>query len=167
MFRLDKEIQMERIRHIASVLPLAFFAASCSEQASPPGLGSADAAPSSKLCSLFTVTEIEELLGARVAAGNVAGPAGTACQWSASGDADDGYAQIQVIEGSEYWSKPELADGYEAVSGIGQEAFAAPERSGWTAGALRDEHVAIVALNGGAADRDDAVRLLRSLVERL
>lgn len=118
------------------------------------------------LCSLFTAKEIQELLGAPVGAGKVAGPLGTACQWDGSSDADAIYAQIQVIEDTNYWSKPSLAEGYKALSGIGKEAFVVPEMGGWSAHALTDNAVLAVAVTGGSATSDTAVKLLRLLLER-
>jgi hypothetical protein len=124
------------------------------------------AGPTKDLCSLFTAKEIQELLGAPVGAGKVAGPLGTACQWDGSSDADAIYAQIQVIEDTNYWSKPSLAEGYKALSGIGKEAFVVPEMGGWSAHALTDTAVFAVAVNGGTANSDTAIKLLRLLLER-
>ena len=124
------------------------------------------AGPTKDLCSLFTTKEIQELLGAPVGAGKVAGPLGTACQWDGSSDTDATYAQIQVIEDTSYWSKPSLAEGYKALSGIGKEAFVVPEMGGWSAQALTDTAVNAVAVNGGTATSDTAVKLLRLLLER-
>jgi hypothetical protein len=121
---------------------------------------------SADLCSLFTTAEIKEFLGASVAAGRMAGPAGTACQWSGAGEGVAAYAQIQVIKGTEYWTAPSTAKGYEAVSGIGKEAFVVPEAGGWAAGALTDAAVLGAALSGGKASKESAVRLLRALLER-
>jgi hypothetical protein len=124
------------------------------------------AGPTKDLCSLFTTKEIQDLLGAPVGAGKVAGPLGTACHWSGSGDAEAIYAQIQVIEDTNYWSKPSLAEGYKALSGIGKEAFVVPEMGGWNAQALTDTAVLAVAVNGGTANSDTAIKLLRLLLER-
>ncbi len=169
---------MEKFRQMAFLLLLALTAASCSgeteraEKVSSPGTTpaastSTSAAPSSGLCSLFTTEEIKELLGAPVGAGKVAGPMDTACHWSGSTDAAAVYAQIQVINDTSYWSKPTLAKGYEALSGISKEAFVVPELGGWSAGAVTDTAVVSVAVNGGTADRDAAVKLLRLFIERL
>jgi len=169
---------MEKFRQMAFLLLLALTAASCSgeteraEKVSSPGTTpaastSTSAAPSSDLCSLFTTEEIKELLGAPVGAGKVAGPMDTACHWSGSTDAAAVYAQIQVINDTSYWSKPTLAKGYEALSGISKEAFVVPELGGWSAGAVTDTAVVSVAVNGGTADRDAAVKLLRLFIERL
>lgn len=121
---------------------------------------------SGDLCALFTTAEIKEFLGAPVAAGRMAGPAGTACQWSGTGAGLATYAQIQVIKGTDYWSTPSKAKGYEALSGIGKEAFVVPEAGGWAAGALTDSAVLGAALSGTSASRESAVRLLRALLER-
>ena len=169
---------MKKFRKIAFLLLLALSAASCSAETEPAEKASSPvttptadttptAAPSSGLCSLFTTEEIKQLLGAPVDAGKVAGPMDTACHWSGSTDADAVYAQIQVIKDTSYWSKPTLAKGYEALSGVGKEAFVAPELGGWSASALTETAGVSVAINGGKADRDAAVRLLRLLLERL
>ncbi|MBA3753871.1 MAG: DUF3558 family protein [Nitrospira sp.] len=169
---------MEKFQQMACHLLLALTVAGCSgeteraEKVSSPGTTpvastSTSAAPSSGLCSLFTTEEIKELLGAPVGAGKVAGPMDTACHWSGSTDADAVYAQIQVVNDTRYWSKPTLAKGYEALSGISKEDFVVPELDGWSASAVTDTAVVSVAVNGGTADREAAVRLLRRLLERL
>jgi hypothetical protein len=155
-------------------------AASASAAASPETAASADAAASpdsatgaiaasadsSPLCGLFTAQEIEATLGAPVGAGSVAGPLGTACQWNGS-SSDATYAQIQVIEDESYWSAPTLGEGYEELSGIGQEAYVIPELGGWTAGALTDKGIVAVALNGGTASHDSVIQFLRDVIARL
>lgn len=123
-------------------------------------------ASASGVCGLFSRQEIAALLALPVAEGSVAGPGGTACQWDATSD-DAAYAQVQVIPGQDYWSNPTRADGYQPVGGIGSEAYVHPELGGWTAGALTDTAVAAVAVAGGAASRETAVRLLGQLVERM
>ena len=77
------------------------------------------------------------------------------------------YAQIQVIKDTSYWNRPTMAAGYEALSGIGKEAYVVPEAGGWSAGALTDTAVVIVAVNGGTSDRAAAVAFLRTVLERL
>src|SRR5947209_14738358 len=64
--------------------------------------GTAANATTSRLCALYTLAEIKELLGAPVRAGEVAGPMDSACQWNVSGG-EGGYAQIQMINGTNYW----------------------------------------------------------------
>jgi hypothetical protein len=165
-------VSMEKSRRIAFLL-LVLTAVNFSCQSKPPEpAGSPNTTanprtgPPSDLCSLFTVDEIKDLLDAPVEAGRVAGPLGTACHWSGSTDATAIYAQIQVIKDTNYWNKPTLGQGYEAVSGIGKEAYVLPEAGGWAAGALTDNAVLGVAVNGGTANRDTAVKLLRTLLER-
>jgi len=135
----------------------------------PMLLGNARAGDPSRspdLCSLFTTAEIKEFLGASVRAGRMAGPAGTACQWSGTGEGVATYAQVQVIKGTEYWNTPTKAKGYESLSGIGKEAYIVPEGGGWAAGALTDTAVLAAALSGSSASRENTVRLLRALLER-
>lgn len=73
--------------------------------------------PPSAMCRLFTAAEIEDLLGTPVDNGSGAGPDGTACQWAGTDDVD-AYAQVQVIDDTEYWENPSLGKGYEEVPGI-------------------------------------------------
>lgn len=164
---------MGRDRKLISVLVLALLVAGCSSGPNPGGTGANPgatpaASPASQegLCSLFTREEIEELLGTPVENGDVAGPLGTACQWNGSAD-DSAYAQVQVISDTTYWEKPTLAEGYEQLDGIGKEAFVVPELGGWRAGAVTDASVIMVSVSGGTSNRDTAIRLLRSSLERL
>lgn len=121
---------------------------------------------SGDLCALFTTAEIKEFLGASVGAGRMAGPAGTACQWSGTGEGLAIYAQIQIIKGTEYWTTPSKAKGYESLNGIGKEAYVVPEGGGWAAGALTESAVLGAALSGGSANRENTVRLLRAVLAR-
>ena len=110
------------------------------------------------------------MLGAPVSGGKVAGPLGTACQWDGTADADAIYAQIQVLKDTEYWSNLKQAPGYEALSGIGKEAYVIPnqpDQGNWNARALTDTAMLSVVLSGGKADRDRTVKLLQTLHERL
>jgi hypothetical protein len=118
------------------------------------------------LCATYTALEIEQWLGSAVGEGYTAGPGGTACQWDASSD-PSGYVQIQVIEDTSYWENPELAEGYETVAGVGQEAFVAPDLKGWKAGALTPKEVVFISMSGGSSEADTAVSLLRDAVDRL
>ncbi|HEY3025661.1 MAG TPA: hypothetical protein VGJ55_05890 [Pyrinomonadaceae bacterium] len=122
----------------------------------------------SRLCSLFTSVEIKELLGAPVGEGHVAGPLDSACQWDGSSSGDDPvYAQIQLINDTHYWEKHTGAKGYEALRGIGKEAFVASSLGGWEAGTVTDKAVVFVSVSGGSASRDTAVKFLRTSLERL
>ena len=129
--------------------------------------GSTANAPS-RLCSLFTTAEIKEILGAPVGEGKVAGPMDSACQWEGNSAGDEGvYAQIQLINGTRYWEKHSGAKGYEVLPGIGKEAFVATSLGGWEAGTVNDKAVVFVSLNGGSSNRDNAVRFLRSALQKL
>jgi hypothetical protein len=162
-----------------NLLMLALIATSCTSgkeragSAKSPGAPSAvspntTAAAPSSLCSLFTPTEITEILGAPVGEGKVAGPLDSACQWDGNSAGDDGvYAQIQLINDTRYWEKHTGAKGYEVLSGIGKEAFVASSLGGWEAGTVNDRAVVFVSLSGGSASRDTAVKFLRSTLERL
>ena len=122
----------------------------------------------SRLCSLFTNAEIKQILGAPVGDGKVAGPMDSACQWEGNSAGDEGvYAQIQLINGTRYWEKHSGAKGYEVLPGIGKEAFVATSLGGWEAGTVNDKAVVFVSLNGGSASRDNAVKFLRSTLQKL
>lgn len=130
----------------------------------PAASGSA-AAASNPLCDLFTVDEVQELLGAPVGPGEDAA-LGTGCQWSGDSSADATYLQIQVIEDPSYYVEQSLGDGFEQVSGIANAAFVIPELGGWAGGAQSDSSTYAVAVNGGTASKEAAISLLRQLVER-
>jgi hypothetical protein len=156
---------------VTAAILSALVAAACGSEPAPGETADAVAArpagdAASGVCGLFTREEVGSLLALPVEPGEVAGPQGTACQWDARSD-DASYAQVQVVSGADYWSRPTGAAGYEAVEGIGSEAYVHPELGGWTAGALTDTAVAAVSVVGGAASRETAVRLLRMLVERM
>jgi hypothetical protein len=122
----------------------------------------------SRLCSLFTTAEIKEILGAPVGDGKVAGPMDSACQWEGNSAGDEGaYAQVQMINGTRYWEKHSGAKGYEVLPGIGKEAFVATSLGGWEAATVNDKAVVFVSLNGGSASRDNAVKFLRSTLQKL
>lgn len=151
---------------IAGCLLLACITANCSGDNKPAEqTPSAGAGSSSGLCSLFDKQEIQTLLGTPVAPETAAGPDASACQWNGTTD-DAAYAQIQVVA-VRYWTPPKAADGYEKLSGLGKEAFVAPEMGGWQAGALTDTAAVLVAAKSGSANRDTAVRLLRDLLGRM
>jgi hypothetical protein len=169
---------MRQVRQIG-LLVLAVVVTSCSggkeraaEVKSPtPSVNTTttNATPANKLCSLFTAAEIEEVLGAPVGEGHVAGPMGSACQWDGSNAGDEAVnAQIQLIDDTRYWEKHTGAKGYELLHGIGKEAFVASSMfGGWEAGTLTDKAVVFVSLSGGSASRDTAVKFLRTSLERL
>jgi hypothetical protein len=151
---------------LAAVVMAACGGEPRAEQVADATTGRAASASPSPICGLFTRQEISSLLALPVGDGEVAGPLGTACQWDATGD-DASYVQVQIVPGHDYWSNPTRAPGYEAVGGIGSEAYVHPELGGWAAGARTDTAVAAVSLAGGAASGETAVRLLRMLVERM
>jgi hypothetical protein len=124
--------------------------------------GSSDGS-TNELCSLFTVAEVETILGATVGPGHDAA-LGTGCQWD--GEADATYLQVQVIDDPTYYNEQSLADGFEKVSGVGKAAFVVPELGGWTAQAQTDKATYAAAVNGGTATKDSAVSLLKTLLER-
>lgn len=153
---------------IAGCFLLVCMAAGCSRDSEREAASPADASPgagagsSSALCSLFDTQEIQTLLGTPVAAATAAGGA---CQWDGTTD-DAAYGQIHVVA-VRYWTPPSSAEGYEKLSGIGKEAFVAPEMGGWQAGALTDTAAVMVSVKSGSANRDTAVRLLRDLLGRM
>lgn len=168
---------MKQLQRIA-FLWLVLMVASCSgikqhaESARSPATSSeanssTTNAPPSRLCSLFTATEIKELLGASVGDGYVTGPMDSACRWdNARSDESAIYAQIQMMD-TDSWEKHTGAQGYAVLHGIGREAFVASALGGWEAGALTDKNVIFVSINGGASSRDTAIRFLRDTLARL
>jgi hypothetical protein len=118
------------------------------------------------VCSLYTAMEIEQWLGVPVNEGHTSGPGGTACQWEAT-SADDAFVQIQVIEDTSYWEKPDRAPGYRVLENVGQEGYASQEGTGWKAGALTDSAVVVVELQGGKANEASAIGLLRDTVDSI
>lgn len=107
-------------------------------------------------------------LGVPVGEGKTAGPMGTACQWDGNSAGDNAvYAQIQLINDPHYWEKHTGAKGYEALQGIGKEAFVATSLGGWEAGTVTDKAAVFISLNGDSSSRDSAVKFLRSTLERL
>jgi hypothetical protein len=137
-----------------------------SASASTSAAGSAgNTASTNRLCSLYTTSEIQGILGASVGQGEAAGPMATACQWNGQGDGV--YAQVQVIPGADNWEKHTGAKGYEVLPGIGKEAFVAMALGGWEAGTVTDKTVVFVSLNGGTASRNSAVDFLKQTMAKL
>jgi Protein of unknown function (DUF3558) len=136
------------------------------DQASPDApAASGSAAASNPLCDLFTIDEVQALLGAPVGPGEDAAQ-GTGCQWSGDSSVDATYLQIQVIDDPSYYVEQSEGDGFEQVSGIGNAAFVIPELGGWAGGAQSSSSTFAVAVNGGTASKEAAISLLRQLVER-
>ena len=117
-------------------------------------------------CALLSVEEVARALNAPVHPGETAGPLGTACQWNGR-DHDEVYLQVRVIDDTNYWSTPRLAAGFRRVAGIGKEAYVVPEMGGWSAGALMENRLAVVALSGTSANAEAAIEVLRTVVSRL
>jgi hypothetical protein len=115
------------------------------------------------LCALITQDEAAKRVGKPVGAGQVAGPLGTACQWTATDD--EGYLQVQAVP-VDYWSAPSLAAGYRALPGIGQAAYVVPEMGGWAGGAKSAKEMVAVSLTGPAASAEAVADLLKAVVER-
>ena len=125
--------------------------------------GSSDGT-ANEFCSLFTVAEVEAILGEAVDPGHDAA-LGTGCQWDGK-TLDAAYVQIQVIDDPTYYNEQSLAEGFEEVSGVGKAAFLVPELGGWAAHAQTDAATYAVAVNGGTTTKQSAVSLLKTLMER-
>jgi hypothetical protein len=119
--------------------------------------------PANAYCSLFTVDEVQVILGAPVGTGGTAA-GGTGCQWA--GQAGGTYLQIQAIDDPSYYVEQTGADGFEEVPGIGLAAFVVPELGGWAAQAQTGSATYAVAVNGGTSTKQTAISLLRTLIER-
>lgn len=119
-------------------------------------------------CTLFTIPEIQKLLGTATDAGE-AGAMGTSCQWF--GKDEKSYAIISIVEPS-YFFDPQGAPGYEVLDGVGKRAYTHPENRGpgelgFQGMALTEHATASVVLIGTTATRAGTGALLRQLVERL
>jgi hypothetical protein len=117
-----------------------------------------------QLCDGFSRSEIENLLGAPVIL--TPRPDEKAmCYWEGTG-AEDAAVQTHVIRNREAWTPPHGAKGYELLTGIGERAYVVPELGGWAAAALTEEGMVAVWMAGGKADRESAIQLLRSALDR-
>ncbi len=134
-----------------------------------PGAASPTAAAhegaTSEYCSLFTVDEVQAILGAPVGPGDDAA-LGTGCQWDGTDPEGGTMLQIQVIDDPSFYVEQSGAEGFEAVSGIGAAAFVVDEIGGWSAQAQTDAATYAVIVRGGTATRLSAISLLKTLVER-
>jgi hypothetical protein len=143
--------------------------ASTVPQATPAGPpesapGGSNGAASNADCALFTVDEVEAILGAKVGPGHTAA-LGTGCQWDGDSSGST-YLQIQVIDDPSDYVEQSLGVGFEKLSGIGKAAFVVPELGGWTAQAQTDKATYAVAVNGGTATKESAISLLKMLLTR-
>lgn len=145
---------------------LAMTACGGGEDGAAPAAKGDPAAPASGPCALFTQKEVEDLLGTRLGPGQLNAPMGI-CQWDASTDEDAIFAQIQVLDDPDYYVEQTLADGFEALSDLGERAFLVHDSGGWTAQARTAGHVIAIRLVGGKADRERTIRFLRLALERV
>jgi hypothetical protein len=118
------------------------------------------------LCSLFAAAEIGRMLGRAMSEAQVSGPLDTVCQWESPTD-EEAYAQVQVIDDTQYWETRSGVRGYETHPDVAHEAFTAPELGGWVAGALTDSRVVFISVNGGNSSRELALEMLRTALRRL
>lgn len=117
------------------------------------------------LCTLFTTKELADRIGDELTDGEVAGPLGSACQWSGTTDERAVFVQVQMAP-PKYWSKPKT--GYQDLSGIGKEAYSSSGMiAGFEATALTDDAVIAVSVAGTKESADLAADLLRTTFERL
>lgn len=163
-----------KIHHILPAISLLVLSlASCSKtdtnsvakssQRENQSVRVAEKSPPSKLCGLFTATEMSQRLGTPLEPGRVAGPFGTACQWSGAGDNGNAFVQIQVLQGDHFETSPDA----EKLTGIGKKAMVGREFTGWTARVLTETSTVMVSINGGTASRDSALALLRETLARM
>lgn len=165
-------------RAAALLIATAFLAAcgSGGQSAAPAGSSSQTSVPAATpdgtnggvanaYCALFTVAEVETILGAPVGAGHDAA-VGTGCQWDGDSSVTATYLQIQVIDDPSYYVEQTLGEGFERLSGIGKAAFVVPELGGWSAQAQTDAKTYAVSVNGGTATKETAISLLKTLMER-
>ena len=81
-------------------------------------------------------------------------------------DGTDVFAQVRAIKDLKEWRHFKDGKSYEALTGIGKEAFVVSDVNGWNARALTDTAIISIDIGGPQADRDRAVKLLRMVVER-
>lgn len=117
-------------------------------------------------CTWFTADEIGERLGARVGAGRIAGPLGTACQWDGIGDAAT-FVQIQVVRDVSFWSMPEPRPEVAMLTGVGRAAYVEPAVGGFKAAGLLERAFVQVFVGGPTANRAIAERLLVDTLGRV
>jgi hypothetical protein len=161
------------LRTVSTALAATLSVASCGEQAASgtdDARSTADAltgdavgaATENPNCRLFTLAEVERYLGEPAEPGRNAGQ-GNACQWVSQDE--EGDVMVSVLPRDAYVA-PRGAQGFEAVQGIGSEAYVVPELGGYAAGAIVGEEAVIVSLTGQNASRATAVELLENTIAR-
>lgn len=146
---------------------VALVGGACSREAAsalPPGKTHADAPEHP--CTWFTAAEIGARIGVAVGDGRVDGPLGTSCRWEGRDDRA-AFVQLQVVRDVSFWSVPRAQDGFEALAGIGVEAFVVGGGSSWQASARLERAFVTVVLGGVANGREAAQRLLTDVVPRV
>lgn len=115
------------------------------------------------LCTLFTTSEVQALLGTAVESGELAAM-GTGCQWF--GKDEESYAIIQAV-GPDFWVDPQQALGYEPIPKLGQRAYSHPDsEGGWRAMALAPDAAISVVMIGKTTTRNNTISLIRQVHER-
>ncbi|MBK9308382.1 MAG: hypothetical protein IPM58_15165 [Nitrospira sp.] len=126
------------------------------------GWTSVYAAPQN-LCTLFTASEVQTLLGTAVESGETAAM-GTGCQWF--GKDEESFAIIQAV-GPDFRLDPQQAPGYELIPNLGQRAYSHPDvEGGWRAMALTPDAAIVVVMIGETATRSNTISLIRQVQER-
>lgn len=115
------------------------------------------------LCKLCTNQEIKDLLGAPV---NPCLPISNSATDQAHWDGTNVFAQVRLIKDVKEWHHFKDGKNYEALTGIGKDAFVVSDVNGWNARALTDKEIMVIDIGGPQADRDRAVKLLKMVVER-
>lgn len=131
-------------------------------------LGEGGGGAGDALCTFFTAEEIGDQIGAKVQAGAIAGPLGSACQWLLDRD-EGGNVMIQTTP-DDYWTEPKGDPGakYKAVEGVGDQAYTAIGMfQDWTAAAKHDGRMTIVSINAPGADADVALAMLEETLARM
>lgn len=115
------------------------------------------------LCKLCTNQEIKELLGAPV---NPCIALSNRMTDEAHWDGTNVFAQVRLIKDVKEWKHLKDGKNYEALTGIGKDAFVVNDVNGWNARALTNKEIMVIDIGGPQADRDRAVKLLKMVVER-
>ena len=112
---------------------------------------------------MCTNQEIKDLLGAPV---NPCLPLSNSATDQAHWDGTNVFAEVRLEKDVKDWHHFKTGKNYEALTGIGKDAFVVSDENGWNARALTDKEIMVINIGGPQADRDRAVKLLRMVVER-
>jgi hypothetical protein len=111
-------------------------------------------------CTLFSATEIGAFMGKTSAEGRTGAED---CVWE--GADGEGFIRVQVIPAARH-APPTGQPGYEAVAGVGENAYLVSIPDGYSGGAIDGTDAVVVSVGGTLNGRNIALDLLRQAVER-